>query len=83
MLRRMKEDHLVGLPEKQHHLLDVEMPETQARARHPHFGDQSFDIIPNDLLERKRRLNGAVLLPTVFSDDDLKEMFAEAVQRAA
>lgn len=43
-------------------------------ARHPNFGDASFDVRLNGLLERKRALSRGLLVPTE-SESDYQEMF--------
>ena len=47
-------------------------------ARHPFYGDGSFDIKLNDLLDRKRKLSRDLLVPAVL-DSDLESMFDDAV----
>lgn len=47
-------------------------------ARHPVFGDASFDVKLNDLLERKRALSRDLLVPAE-SESDYREMFEETV----
>jgi superfamily II DNA or RNA helicase len=48
-------------------------------AIHPRFGDHSFDVRLDALLERKRELSQAVLSPVAFTNDDLDSLFGETV----
>lgn len=47
-------------------------------ARHPHFGDASFDVRLNALLDRKRALSRDLLIPTEV-EGDYQEMFESTV----
>lgn len=47
-------------------------------ARHPGFGDASFDVSLDRLLDRKRKLSRDLLVPAE-SEDDYRELFAAAV----
>lgn len=44
-------------------------------ARHPQFGDHSFDLKLDALMERKREMNRLVLAPTATSDGDISELY--------
>ena len=44
-------------------------------ARHPRFGDFSFDLKLHELIERKRRVNRRVLAPTAATDADVRALF--------
>ncbi len=44
-------------------------------ARHPHFGEHSFDLKLNGLMERKREMSRRVLAPTVATDEDVGGLF--------
>ena len=47
-------------------------------ARHPVFGDSSFDVKLNELLSRKRKLSRDLLIPSE-STHDYREMFSQTV----
>jgi SNF2 family DNA or RNA helicase len=47
-------------------------------ARHPVFGDASFDVKLDALLERKRTLSRDMLMPPVW-DTDIDQLFAETI----
>jgi hypothetical protein len=47
-------------------------------AIHPKFGDSSFDLKLNALLERKRTLSRDMLAPPV-TDSDTSELFGQTV----
>lgn len=51
-------------------------------ARHPHFGDYSFDVKLDRLLERKRDLNRRVLAPTAATREDMEDLFRSTVEEA-
>ncbi len=51
-------------------------------AVHPHFGDVSFDVKLDQLLDRKRKLSRDMLLPPV-SDGDVEALFGQTVRSAA
>ena len=44
-------------------------------ARHPRFGDYSFDLKLDSLMERKREMNRRVLAPVAASERDVGELF--------
>lgn len=46
-------------------------------AVHPEYGDHSFDLRLNELLERKRRLSQRVLSPIATSETELRDLFGE------
>lgn len=48
-------------------------------ARHPMHGEQSFDFVLDGLLERKRALCQAILLPPEASRGDLEELFKRVI----
>jgi hypothetical protein len=50
-------------------------------ATHPDFGDSSFDVTLNELLERKRRLSREMLAPPV-SGGDVGDLFGRTVRAA-
>jgi hypothetical protein len=52
-------------------------------ARHPHFGDYSFDVKLDRLLERKRDLNRRVLAPTAATREDMEDLFRSTVEEAS
>ena len=47
-------------------------------ARHPVFGDSSFDVKLDELLSRKRKLSQDLLVPAE-STSDYQEMFSQTV----
>jgi SNF2 family DNA or RNA helicase len=49
-------------------------------AVHPRFGEHSFDLNLDRLLERKRDLSAKVLIPAVASENDLAELAAESFE---
>jgi hypothetical protein len=49
-------------------------------AVHPHYGDDSFDVQLDNLLERKRRLSRDMLLPPI-AEGDIDELFAQTVRQ--
>ena len=51
-------------------------------ARHPRFGDFSFDVKLDALLERKRRMNRQVLAPATPGKSDYAELYRSAVEEA-
>lgn len=50
-------------------------------AVHPDYGDSSFDVRLDALLERKRRLSRDMLLPPV-EDGDVEALFGQSIARA-
>ncbi|MEQ8297412.1 MAG: DEAD/DEAH box helicase [Nitratireductor sp.] len=50
-------------------------------AVHPDFGDSSFDVRLDALLERKRRLSRDMLLPPV-EDGDVEALFGQSIARS-
>jgi len=50
--------------------------------RHPYFGDYSFDVKLDRLLERKRDLNRRVLAPTAATREDMADLFRSTVEEA-
>ena len=48
-------------------------------ARHPHFGDNSFDLKLDELITRKRGLNHRILSPTTANEKDMREIFRNTV----
>ena len=51
-------------------------------ARHPRFGEYSFDLKLDSLLERKRDLNRRVLAPTAAADEDITSLFRSTTTEA-
>lgn len=49
-------------------------------ARHPTYGDHSFDVKLDALLTRKRELNRRVLAPTAASNEDVDALFRATVE---
>ncbi len=78
MLRRLKEDHLSGLPEKEVHLLNVDMPGAQAKAY-----EQAVDYARmggEGILQTIHRIRMISLHPEVPDEDWSDE---EYIQRSA
>ncbi|AMS40140.1 DEAD/DEAH box helicase [Aminobacter aminovorans] len=50
-------------------------------AVHPHFGDASFDVRLDALLEHKRQLSRHMLMPPV-ADGDVQQLFGQTVKSA-
>ncbi len=44
-------------------------------ARHPRYGEYSFDLKLNDLITRKRDMNYSILSPTGANEDELEEFY--------
>jgi SNF2 family DNA or RNA helicase len=44
-------------------------------AIHPHYENESFDVILDNLIKRKREMNHAILAPTSLTDKELTETF--------
>ena len=51
-------------------------------ARHPEFGDYSFDIRLDSLMEGKRDMNRRVLAPTAASKEDVSNLYRSTVTDA-
>jgi HJR/Mrr/RecB family endonuclease len=51
-------------------------------ARHPYYGDYSFDAKLDRLLERKRDANRRVLAPTATTKGDIEDLFRSTVEEA-
>ncbi len=51
-------------------------------ARHPSFGEYSFDFKLDDLLEKKRAMNRSVLAPVGASRDDADRLLLDTTERA-
>ncbi len=51
-------------------------------ARHPDFGDYSFDVKLDSLMERKRDMNRRVLAPTGATSADVHDLYRSTVQEA-
>ncbi len=51
-------------------------------ARHPYFGDYSFDVKLDALMERKRDMNRRVLAPTGATSADVEDLFRSTIQQA-
>ncbi len=51
-------------------------------ARHPEFGDYSFDIRLDSLMEGKRDMNRRVLAPTATSKEDVSSLYKSTVTHA-
>ena len=79
MLRRLKEDHLKGLPNKSDHYLRVEMPPVQAKA-YAHAVDQSRGAGLGKMLEAILRIRAISLHPEPL-DDHLTDQ--EYIQKSA
>lgn len=52
-------------------------------AKHPVFGDQSFDLLLDALLKRKRAQSEDALTPSDVSSEDVNALFSEAMGAAA
>lgn len=50
-------------------------------AVHPGFGERSFDLTLDDLLQSKRALSRAVLAPSALSKDEISRLYHETLQR--
>lgn len=62
----------------QHRTVHVYLP----LARHPVFGDFSFDLRLDHLMERKRETNRRVLAPVGATVDDMRELFRSTMRAA-
>lgn len=51
-------------------------------ARHPRFGEYSFDLKLDSLLQRKRDMNRRVLAPTAASDEDMRGLYRSTTTQA-
>ena len=51
-------------------------------ARHPRFGEYSFDLKLNSLLERKRDMNRRVLAPTAATSEDVSSLYRSTTTQA-
>ena len=51
-------------------------------ARHPQFGDYSFDLKLDGLIERKREMNRRVLAPTAATPADVSSLFRSTMAEA-
>jgi HJR/Mrr/RecB family endonuclease len=51
-------------------------------ARHPTYGDHSFDVKLDSLLARKREMNRSVLAPTAATSADVDELFRSTIEEA-
>lgn len=60
----------------QEHIVHIHYP----IARHPAYGDHSFDVKLDALLTRKRELNRRVLAPTAASNEDVEALFRATVE---
>ena len=49
-------------------------------AVHPDFGEYSFDLQLDKLLQRKRQLNQALLLPGEFSGEDFEQLYDQTIR---
>jgi len=50
-------------------------------AVHPALGDQSFDILLDSLLRKKRALSRSLLAPPIFDDSDLDDLYKGATRQ--
>ena len=51
-------------------------------ARHPQFGDYSFDLRLDHLMERKRKTNRRVLAPVAATGADMRDLFESTITDA-
>ena len=51
-------------------------------ARHPRFGDYSFDLKLDSLMERKREMNRRVLAPVAASKEDVGDLYRSTMMEA-
>ena len=51
-------------------------------ARHPRFGDYSFDLKLDSLMERKREMNRRVLAPAAATDTDVRNLYRSTMTEA-
>ena len=59
----------------QHRTVHVYLP----LARHPRFGDYSFDLKLDQLMVRKRRMNRRVLAPVTATKADMRDLFSSTM----
>ena len=52
-------------------------------ARHPGFGDYSFDVKLDELMERKRAMNRSVLAPVSVSEHDVNHLLTDTITEAS
>ncbi|MYA63553.1 MAG: DEAD/DEAH box helicase [Gemmatimonadetes bacterium] len=52
-------------------------------ARHPRFGDYSFDLKLDSLMERKRAMNRRVLAPAAATGGDVQELYRSTMTEAS
>lgn len=52
-------------------------------ARHPRFGDYSFDLKLDSLMERKREMNRRVLAPAAATGGDVQELYRSTMTEAS
>lgn len=62
----------------QHQPVHVYLP----LARHPRFGDYSFDLKLDSLMERKREMNRRVLAPVAASEEDVGDLYRSTMMDA-
>ena len=62
----------------QHRTVYVYLP----LARHPRFGDYSFDLRLDQLMERKRKMNRSVLAPVAATKADMRDLFSSTMTDA-
>lgn len=48
-------------------------------ARHPHFGNHSFDLKLDELITRKRDMNQRILSPTTANTEDIQELYKSTI----
>lgn len=63
----------------QHRTVHVYLP----LARHPRFGDYSFDLKLDSLMERKREMNRRVLAPAAATGGDVQELYRSTMTVAS
>ena len=51
-------------------------------ARHPRFGEYSFDLKLHSLMERKRAMNRRVLAPTTATERDVQDLYRSTMTEA-
>ncbi len=51
-------------------------------ARHPRFGEYSFDLKLDSLMERKRAMNRRVLAPTTATERDVQDLYRSTMTEA-
>ncbi len=52
-------------------------------AVHPELGDNSFDVVLDSMLTRKRTLSQEIVVPTTMTEEDFRNMFATLVGASA